>query len=243
MTPILKTIAKQHVGKEYNAQTNVDAITHSDVDTLVSHFPPCMRSLHSYLRQESHLKHQGRLQYGLFLKGIGLPVEEALLFWRKAFTKKTDEEFQKQYAYNVRYNYGMEGNRKNYAPYSCIKIITQNGPASGDHHGCPFKHYSPDSLGQMLLSFGTPESSVSELLKTARDGHFQIACTRYFELTRGRQGKPGMESHSHHGLGMDVIEHPNQWFDTSVHGGEKVKKESAGKQEEDNGVDSDVQME
>ena len=154
----------------------------------------------------------GRLQYGLFLKGIGLPVEEALLFWRKAFQKKSDDEFQKNYAYNIRYNYGMEGARKNYAPYSCVKIITTNAPGSGDHHGCPFKHSSPDSLRDTLLSFGAPESSVLELVRTAKDGHFQIACTRFFELTRGKT--LGIEVEG----SMDIIEHPNAWFDKSYRG-------------------------
>ena len=32
------------------------------------HFPACMRNLHMALRKDKHLKHFGRLQYGLFLK-------------------------------------------------------------------------------------------------------------------------------------------------------------------------------
>lgn len=219
----MNTIAKQHVGKEYNVEGKTDTITYGEVDTLVSHFPPCMRALHYALRQEAHLKHFGRLQYGLFLKGIGLPVEEALLFWRKAFHKKNDDEFQKGYSYNVRYNYGMEGSRKNYAPYSCVKIITQNAPGSGDHHGCPFKHYSPDSLRDTLVNYGAQESNVSDIIKIAREGHFQVACTRFFEITR-KNGGFGDSNISDHGLAMDVIEHPNAWFDMSL---KSVKSESA----------------
>ena len=51
-----------------------------------------MRHLHESLRKDHHLRHYGRLQYGLFLKSIGLPLEEALSFWRKEFTKKIDLE-------------------------------------------------------------------------------------------------------------------------------------------------------
>lgn len=76
-----------------------------------------MRNLHEALRADKHLKHGGRLQYGLFLKGIGLSIEEALRFWRIAFSNMTDDKFQKEYAYNIRYNYGLEGRRVNYKPY------------------------------------------------------------------------------------------------------------------------------
>jgi len=44
------------------------------VDDLArKHFPMCMRSLHENLRRDHHLKHLGRLQYGLFLKAR-LPI-------------------------------------------------------------------------------------------------------------------------------------------------------------------------
>lgn len=37
-------------------------------DLAKKHFPVCMRSLHENLMRDNHLKHFGRLQYGLFLK-------------------------------------------------------------------------------------------------------------------------------------------------------------------------------
>lgn len=55
-------------------------------------FPPCMSGLHDALRSEHHLKHFGRLQYGLFLKSIGLTLEQALAFWRSEFIKKMEPE-------------------------------------------------------------------------------------------------------------------------------------------------------
>lgn len=51
-----------------------------------------MKRLHVVLRSDHHLKHQARQQYGLFLKGAGLPLEQALEFWRSEFTKKMDSD-------------------------------------------------------------------------------------------------------------------------------------------------------
>jgi len=55
-----------------------------------SSFPLCMQHLHSAVRLHHHLKHGGRQQYGLFLKGIGLSLEEALKFWKSEFTRILD---------------------------------------------------------------------------------------------------------------------------------------------------------
>lgn len=44
--------------------------------------PLCMKQLHSALNREHKLKHWGRLQYGLFLKGAGLSVDDAMAFWQ-----------------------------------------------------------------------------------------------------------------------------------------------------------------
>jgi DNA primase large subunit len=160
-----------------------------------------MRTLHTHLRQDAHLKHNARLQFGLFLKGIGLPLDEALVFWRKAFHKMSDDQFQKGgYTYNIRHSYGMEGKRTNYTPYSCARIITTNHPGNGEKHGCPFRHYNTDNLRVLLTNvlnksaaptgtandsgrLSTTTNSVNELLKMTQDGHYQVACTRLYEFT------------------------------------------------------------
>lgn len=99
------------------------------------------------------------MQYGLFLKGIGVTLEDALRFWRDAFSKKTDgAAFDKKYAYSIRHYYGKEGRQTNYTPYGCQKIISSSvGP--GEYHGCPFRHMDRDSLCQKLTSYGVFASS------------------------------------------------------------------------------------
>ncbi|CAG8657314.1 9260_t:CDS:10, partial [Paraglomus brasilianum] len=202
--PILNNVNRYYLGNSFANSTKVTGnITAFDVDKLVEHFPLCMRHLHRKLRDDKHLKHYGRMQYNLFLKGIGLPLEEALVFWRKSFSKYTDEQFQKNYAYNVRHNYGMEGKRVNYTPYN--KIINNNQPGPGEHHGCPFRHFSEESLRVTFASVGVRnEAYVREIINLVRNKHYQVACTRYYEITRG--GERGM---------MDTIEHPNHFFEQS----------------------------
>lgn len=86
-------------------------------DVARRHFPPCMRNLYDRLKRDHHLKHFGRLQLGLFLKGIGLPLDEAIVFWRKMYgSTMSDDKFNKEYKYNIRHSYGQEGKRANYPP-------------------------------------------------------------------------------------------------------------------------------
>ena len=62
-------------------------------------FPLCMQELHRGLKETHHLKHQGRLQFGLFLKGIGLSLDEALKFFRQEFMRVMGEEKVGRYFY------------------------------------------------------------------------------------------------------------------------------------------------
>jgi DNA primase large subunit len=49
-----------------------------------------MKTLYNVVVKDHHLKHFGRLQFGLFLKAIGVPMDEAIKFWRINFTKKPE---------------------------------------------------------------------------------------------------------------------------------------------------------
>ncbi|TPX59518.1 hypothetical protein PhCBS80983_g02395 [Powellomyces hirtus] len=222
LIPVLSSIAKQYLSNTYAPATegHKDRVKHNEVDGLVGHFPPCMRNLHSALRRDAHLKHVARLQFGLFLKGIGMPLEEALIFWRTAFHRMTDDQFTKGYAYNVRYNYGLEGKRTNYTPYSCIKIITSNQPGPTDNHGCPFKEFSKNDLKLLMKSYGVEETAMTDIAKLTKDGHYQVACTRLYEATRGnahRLANASLEKSKAEANAplVQTVEHPNQWFDMS----------------------------
>ncbi|KAJ3067684.1 hypothetical protein HDU98_009120 [Podochytrium sp. JEL0797] len=256
LRPILNSIARQCAMRDYGLSSQDNGqLTANDIDALVpqGHFPLCMSNLHMHLKADAHLKHSGRLQFSLFLKGIGLPLEEALVYWRRAFHKLTDDKFQKEYAYNVRFNYGQEGSRKDYAPYSCSKIITSNHPAAGDHHGCPFRHSTPDVLRSMVIKAGAGEAAAVDIMRMTKDGHYQIACTKLFEVTRApaiaaakaaaakaaataaAEGGSQMDNSllvTNEGI-VDVIEHPNQWFDMSYRGSDSGKHRGMRKQNEE----------
>eukprot|EP01137_Pigoraptor_chileana_P008783 Opistho-2@56107 len=227
LLPILQSVTKQ--GPEYSRKASAGKVTLDQIDPLSRKaFPLCMSMLHDNLRATHHLRHGGRLQYGLFLKAIGLTLEEALQFWQTEFTKvMAVDKFDKQYAYNIRHNYGKEGKRADYTPYSCMRIIMGTAPATGDHHGCPFKHHDQDVLRNLMQTRGVSATGINEVLQLIKEGHFQLACTRYYEAANKMEAG---------GAGF-VVNHPNQYFDEAHKiilgkaGG--VKSEPAGAAEEE----------
>ncbi|NWX97754.1 PRI2 primase, partial [Nothoprocta ornata] len=219
LQPLLNHLSHSYIGPDYSVQKNAGKISLEQIDALaVKSFPLCMRQLHKALRESHHLRHGGRMQYGLFLKGIGLTLEQALEFWKKEFIQgKVDaDKFDKGYAYSIRHNYGKEGKRKDYTPYSCMKIIMTNPPSQGDYHGCPFRHCDPELLKQKLQLYRVPQSGVNQILELVKGMHYQLACQKYFELT-----------HDIEDIGFS-LNHPNQYFAESqrlLSGGRDVKKE------------------
>uniref|UniRef100_A0A8C5W9B4 DNA primase large subunit n=2 Tax=Leptobrachium leishanense TaxID=445787 RepID=A0A8C5W9B4_9ANUR len=200
---LLNHLSHSYVGQDYSLQKNTGKISLEQIDALAAKsFPLCMRQLHKALRDNHHLRHGGRMQYGLYLKAIGLTLEQALQFWKMEFIKgKVDsEKFDKVYAYSIRHNYGREGKRTDYTPYSCMKIIMSNPPGNEDYHGCPFKHSDPELLKQKLQSYKVPLAGINQILDLVKGMHFQLACQKYFELT-----------HNIDDCGFS-LSHPNQYF-------------------------------
>ncbi|KAF4390549.1 hypothetical protein F8388_006046 [Cannabis sativa] len=163
LSPIVEALSTSYLGPDYSQPKGFSEISVKDIEALAkSSFPLCMRHLFDKLKEDHHLKHGGRMQLGLFLKvvshgifwhhcpmlqaglilGVGLKLDDALSFWKTEFSQKVGaERFDKEYAYGIRHNYGREGKRTDYTPYSCQKIISST-PSVGDHHGCPYRHFS-----------------------------------------------------------------------------------------------------
>jgi len=197
------------------------AITAPSIDPLSQHFPLCMKNLHMTLRKNSHLKHFGRFQYTLFLKGMGLSLEECLRFWRGSFRLITDEKFDKEYRYNVRHAYGDVGGDasrrgKGYSPFSCQKILTEHPPGSGESHGCPYRHFGVDNLTTLLQTTGVNDRDVLRgVREDVEKKRFHIACNRVFEWAHKGDLKRVKEDGSWGASELDVIVHPNTYFKRS----------------------------
>ncbi|MCJ1260469.1 hypothetical protein MMC22_000330 [Lobaria immixta] len=226
LTPILNHLSKNFATPDSTIADSDTAlpgapINASSIDALSNHFPLCMRNLHTTLRRNSHLKHYGRLQYTLFLKGIGLTMEDCLIFWRQSFKLITDETFAKEYRYNVRHAYGDVGGDavrrgRGYSPFSCQKILTEHPPGSAESHGCPYRHFSMDNLTGLLQATGVNDRDVLRGVKEdVEKKRYHIACNRVFEWAHKGDIARVKDDGSWGEAELDTIVHPNTYFKRS----------------------------
>ncbi|KAI6692207.1 hypothetical protein NL676_019917 [Syzygium grande] len=188
LTPIVEVLSTSYLGPDYSQIIWLRVLSLS-----------VWRHLYEKLKEDHHLKHGGRMQLGLFLKGVGLKLDDALAFWRAEFSQKVGaERFEKEYAYNIRHSYGREGKRTDYTPFSCQKVISST-PGVGDHHGCPFRHFSEENLRAALGRMGVANRGMDDIIDKVRNRHYQVACTLTFEAVHGSTCDAG-------------INHPNQYF-------------------------------
>ncbi|XP_078432555.1 DNA primase, large subunit family [Wolffia australiana] len=203
LTPIIEAMSSSYLGPDYSKPKESAELSLKDIDSVAhTSFPLCMRHLFDKLREDHHLKNGGRMQLGLFLKGAGLSLDDALAFWRAEFSQKVGQErFDKEYAYHVRHSFGKEGKRTDYTPFSCQRVISSPA-AVGDHHGCPYRNFSEENLRAALRSMGVAERPMEEVMEKARNRHYQVACMLTFEAV--------------HGCSCDTgVNHPNQYFTLS----------------------------
>ncbi|KAI2621006.1 DNA primase, large subunit [Hypomontagnella submonticulosa] len=226
LTPILDHLSKNFVTPDASYSSTTSSVPGAEInarniDNLSSHFPLCMQHLHRSLRRDAHLKHFGRLQYTLFLKGIGLNLEECLVFWRSSFHKITDDTFNKEYRYNVRHVYGDVGGDSNrrgggYSPFSCQKILTEHPPGPGEAHGCPYRHFNLENLTALLQQVGISDRSVLQGVKEDKENQkFHMACNRVFEYVHKNELKKAKDEGVMTSAQLETIVHPNEYFKRS----------------------------
>ncbi len=103
-------------------------------------------------------------------------------------------------AYNIRHNYGKEGKRADYTPYSCQRIIMGTAPGGGEYHGCPYKHWDTEHLHSALTKSGLPGAAVADVMSSVRTKDFQVACRKQWEARYGLQS-------------LNVGNHPNAYVE------------------------------
>lgn len=214
LVPLLNHLAANfqafEAGGDFSNPANALDITASTVmlPEILKHMPLCATRQLRGLMADHHLRYGARMQLGVFLKGIGLLVDEALVFWQEAFTSGPGsmnvERFNKDYRYNIRHMYGLEGSRTSYKPFNCAVIMNKPKPSAGEYHGCPYRDLQADALVEQLADLGiTDKHDVTAVLDDVGQNNYNIACTRVFELTHKKDG------------GATHINHPNLYFDRS----------------------------
>lgn len=174
--------------KKEGESHNPYRINVSEIPMLMKeHYPPCMRYIQEVLTQDHHLKHQARLYYGAFLKAGGVDVESATELFRQEFTKKIPrEKFDRDYKYNIRHLYGMEGHKKALSCFSCDKIVNDNPPGPTEKHGCPFRHFDDNNLKSMITKHGLKEVDIESIFIQRNDKEYKLACSHYFKSIKGK---------------------------------------------------------
>jgi DNA primase large subunit len=113
----------------------------------------------------------------------------------------TPERFNKEFKYNIRHTYGLEGARTNYKPWDCARILLRPLPGKNEYHGCPYRDLSVDALTTQLGEMGVGAVDMKGVLNDVERKDYTVACTRVFEIT--------------HNVQAEHIGHPNLYFDRS----------------------------
>lgn len=152
-------------------------------------FPPCMSVLLQRLQTNHQLHHHSRIQLTLFLKEIGMPVQEAIQFWKHHYSiapqgypqsghgpKWAGKE--RRYTYSIRHLYGLEGSQVNYRAHCCASL-QEFIPPCGSNGGCPFKHFDDIALGQLLQREEIPDTT--DIFELRAEKQFSCACSLYLK--------------------------------------------------------------
>ena len=153
-------------------------ITADMVDSLALYFPPCMAMLYRKLKKERKLRHQDRFQLSLFLKDIGLSVEEQSKFWAAIYSSYRTggpggnlwADRRAKYSYGIRHMYGMEGRRVEYMSKTCRSIMEGGG---GDLY-CPMGDV--EDISKYLKTSDVAGDKKARVLVMCKEGKARVAC-------------------------------------------------------------------
>jgi len=142
--------------------------------TYIEYYPPCMRDLITKLKTTGYLSHSERLQLGLFLKRLGMSLNEQLEFWYKNAVDNVGisrDEFEKKAGYIIRHIYGLEGSRKDYEAPKCETIINR--------YYCFFSSNDLPSIKTFLRMNNIEKSIIENIIEEAKNRNYQLACSKF----------------------------------------------------------------
>lgn len=128
------TLAFAKLGKLYDSSVknrfiSLTHLTAKQIDDEKYYFPPCMAHLLTVLRTHHRLSHNWRYRFSLFLKDIGLDVDESIEFWKNEYSKNCTAESScthswqinhRKYLYSIRHLYGLVGTSKKNEIKDCL---------------------------------------------------------------------------------------------------------------------------
>ncbi|XP_071441609.1 DNA primase large subunit-like [Hetaerina americana] len=183
----------------HGSMQGINTITSNMVDRESDFFPPCALNVLQTLRHDHRVRHHARIELSLFLKGIGMDVNEAIKFWKEEYSKTPhcSEQGSKccqhvwrndysRYIYNIQHLYGLKGSCKNYYTKSCS---TLQSAGSKTEEGCPFVRMNTKDLLKVLPRAvsdrcGHSESShknlIDPIIELASKGKPREACNACF---------------------------------------------------------------
>lgn len=211
MRNILDCIRQLYLAEEnksFDPSASIETISLNQLQESIPAMPLCMYNMITKLQQNHHLRHAARMQLGVFLKACGLTMDESISFWKSQFARGniSADKFQKQYAYNIRHQYGREGKRRNLPAFNCVKIITDQS-APGEHHGCPYREFEDSRLRSTLRAVGVDPQAIPVIAERAKEKNFQLACGMCFASSQ-----PGQHPFNEYGLPQFIPDHPNAYF-------------------------------
>ena len=165
-----------------------------EIDKASLHFPPCFAHVHNHLSRTHHrLGHHARIAYTLFLKEIGLTLDEAFKFWSFHYSKRPShhheqkcahswQENTKKFEYSINHLYGNAGGRKNYSAHSCAAIAERRSSVN-EELTCPY-------IGDIEDAATDPTQKCLEHLRKSNEG-IKTNCSirkpsNYFHLAVGK---------------------------------------------------------
>ena len=154
---ILADTVQNQIISAYDSISQISGKSHirfEQIEELSKHYPPCFAHVHQKLQSSHRLGHHARIAYTLYLKDIGLPLEESLKFWNFFYSKHANhhdkcthswQENGRKFEYSINHLYGNAGSRKVYSAHNCSSIAKRCSNINGELN-CPF--YDIEDLAQ-----------------------------------------------------------------------------------------------